>query len=93
MKKLFLSGPMTGYDNFNRAAFNELADYYDKRGYSVLNPAILPNGLTEKDYMQICMAMLLCADEVAFLPKWNESPGAISEHSLACKLKMPITYL
>lgn len=93
MKKLFISGPMTGYENYNRAKFNAVAEGYKKQGYAVLNPAILPNGLEEKDYMQICIAMLLCSDEVVFLPGWHNSPGAVAEHSLACKLKIPLIYL
>ena len=45
----------------------------------VLNPAILPAGLEERDYMQITLAMLNAADLAVFLPDYKESQGAMIE--------------
>lgn len=45
----------------------------------VLNPAILPAGLEERDYMQITLAMLNAADLAVFLPDYQESRGAMIE--------------
>ena len=45
----------------------------------VLNPAILPAGLAEQDYMQIALAMLNAADLAVFLPDYQESAGAMIE--------------
>ena len=45
----------------------------------VLNPAILPAGLEERDYMRIALAMLEAADLAVFLPDYQESAGAMIE--------------
>ena len=50
----------------------------------VLNPADLPEGMTEADYMRICFAMIDCADLVIFQPEWPESVGAGLEYTY-CK--------
>ena len=43
------------------------------------NPATLPDGLTDGDYMRICMAMVDAADLAVFLPDYQESRGAMVE--------------
>lgn len=45
----------------------------------VLNPATLPDGLEQADYMRICLAMLDTADLAVFLPDYQESKGAMVE--------------
>ena len=45
----------------------------------VLNPATLPDGLEQADYMRICLAMLDTADLAVFLPDYRESRGAMVE--------------
>ncbi len=50
----------------------------------VLNPADLPEGMTEADYMRICFAMIDCADLVIFQPEWPESVDAGLEYTY-CK--------
>lgn len=37
--KVFLSGPMTGYENFNFKKFDDVADRLSKAGVDVVNPA------------------------------------------------------
>lgn len=41
----------------------------------VLNPATLPDGLDDVDYMRICMAMVDAADLAVFLPGLPREPG------------------
>lgn len=54
--RIYIAGPMTGYENFNREAFHRAKDALKREGHTVLNPAVLPDGLTQPHYMDICMA-------------------------------------
>ena len=49
----------------------------------VLNPATLPDGLEQADYMRICLAMLDTAELAVFLPDYQESKGAMVEWATA----------
>ena len=90
--KIFISGPMTGHDSFNRPAFNSTSDALSLAGYIVLNPAILPDGLTQAQYMQIDLTMLQCCDAIFMLNNWDDSAGAMAEHALAMKLGLKVIH-
>ena len=76
--KIYIAGKITG-DRRYRAKFREAAKNLEALGHVVLNPAILPAGLEERDYMQITLAMLNAADLAVFLPDYQESKGAMIE--------------
>ena len=76
--KIYIAGKITG-DNEYRAKFQEATSTMEALGHVVLNPAILPAGLEEWDYMQITLAMLNAADLAVFLPDYQESAGAMIE--------------
>ncbi|KAA1141783.1 DUF4406 domain-containing protein, partial [Citrobacter portucalensis] len=61
-------------------------------GHVVRHPAILPDGLEQAEYMDICFAMLRCADGIFLLDGWQQSAGAKAEHALAEKLGLEIQY-
>ena len=52
-------------------------------GFTVLNPAVLPDGLAPEQYMPICMAMLEQAEGIYLLEGWEDSPGARLEWQYA----------
>ena len=89
-KIVYIMGPMTGHVDFNRFAFNHSAFKLKQQGFTVLNPATLPDGLTELQYMDICLAMLRSANAVYALKGWQDSAGANVEMALAKKLKLEI---
>lgn len=91
-RKVYIAGPMTGLPDFNRKAFNDMADILRSRGHIVLNPATLPDGLEQHEYMDICIAMLRCSDTVCLLEGWTGSDGAKAEAALARKLKIEIEF-
>ncbi len=76
--KIYIAGKITGDDGY-RAKFQEAAEKLEALGHVVLNPAILPAGLAEQDYMQITLAMLNAADLAVFLPDYQKSAGAMIE--------------
>ncbi|MBP8268414.1 MAG: DUF4406 domain-containing protein [Aeromonas sp.] len=86
MAKIYIAGPMSGLPNFNRDAFNAEAHRLLGLGHVALNPAILPDGLEQHEYMAICIEMVKMADQLVMLPGWERSAGARAEHALAIKL-------
>ncbi|HDC2548779.1 TPA: DUF4406 domain-containing protein [Salmonella enterica] len=91
MSVIYIAGPMSGIENFNRNAFDIAAIMLKSIGHAVLNPAILPDGLTYGQYIKISKAMLECADTIYLLEGWQDSAGATNEHALAKKLGLKIS--
>lgn len=88
--KVDIAGPMTGLPQFNRPAFHQAALNLSFEHHVPLNPAILPDGLTEADYMAVGITMLQRADAIFLLTGWQRSAGARAEHALALKLSLEI---
>ena len=88
--KVYIAGPMTGLPHFNRPAFQQAAINLSFEKHVPLNPAILPDGLTEADYMAIGLTMLQCAEAIYLLTGWQFSAGARAEHALALKLGLEV---
>ena len=88
--KVYIAGPMTGLPQFNRPAFHQAALNLSFEHHVPLNPAILPDGLTEADYMAVGLTMLQRADAIYLLTGWQFSAGARAEHALALKLGLEI---
>lgn len=59
----------------------------------VLNPARQPERMSPADYMRLSFAMIDCADEVLFLPDWEDSPGAQLEMQYCTYIGKPISVL
>lgn len=84
-KIVYIAGPMSGLPEYNRPAFNTEALHQQQKGHVVLNPANLPDGLTQQQYMGICIEMVKIADEVIMLPNWVNSQGSTAEFHYAMK--------
>lgn len=91
MSVIYIAGPMTGKPGFNRKKFIETATLLWAAGHTVLNPAILPYGLTYEHYMDISFAMLRGADEIYLLDGWEDSEGAKREFNQAVRLRLNIS--
>lgn len=76
--KIYIAGKIAG-DRRYRAKFREAAKTLEAAGHVVLNPATLPDGLTDGDYMRIALAMLEASDLAVFLPDYQESRGTMVE--------------
>jgi hypothetical protein len=87
---LYISGPMTGLPNYNRAAFDRAEDTLVARGHNVWSPARLPPGHDWEWYMTQCLAALPTCDGVALLPGWRYSRGANIEVAAAHNMGMPV---
>ena len=92
MKRIiYLAGPISGpLLPENRQRFHEVEERVSTKWFGcaekvVLNPATLPLGLREQDYMAISMQMLFAADTVVMLNGWEQSTGARIEFEQAKK--------
>jgi hypothetical protein len=93
--RIYLLGPMTGYLNDNRPAFNAAASALRLMGYEVINPAELDEaegGILPKrtDCYRRDMGYLReCTAGVA-LPGWQQSIGARWEAATLRTLECPV---
>lgn len=94
MKTVYLSGPMTGIEDFNHPAFNDAANVLRAAGYSVINPAEI-NTDTSKSWEQCIRADLreLCeCESICLLPGWEKSSGAHLELHMAHRMGMDVLF-
>lgn len=84
LQKLYLSGKITGDQNY-KTKFGSAAGELRKKGFAVMNPAMLPDGFDYDDYMHVCKAMIERCEAIVLLPDWTESDGAKMEvgHAVA----------
>lgn len=85
MKRVYISGPMTGFADFNFPAFNAEAARLRAMGLDVVNPAELnpEPGATWEQCMRKDIAALMTCDTLALLPRWELSDGANLELHIA----------
>lgn len=80
---IYIAGPMSGIEDFNRPAFEAAEIHLRELGHVPLNPGILPTDLPEGAYLPISLAMLQQADAIYLLKGWIISDGAQIEARLA----------
>ena len=93
-KSWYLSGPMTGIEDFNHPAFNDYADALMHLGFRVVNPVnVLPYAPEHawEDYLLADISALVrrCCG-VFLLHGWERSYGARLEVEIARLLGWPV---
>ena len=84
MKRIYLSGPMTGMMDFNFPAFYGETLRLMNLGYEVVNPAEINDaGVTWHECMRRDLKAMLDCDTLALLPGWENSQGAHLEMHVA----------
>ena len=84
MKKVFISGPMTGLPNYNREAFDEAEEMLQNAGFTVVNPAKFGiDDMTDADIARIDLNALLSCNYIYQLEGWSYSKGASAEWSVS----------
>lgn len=92
MKRIYISGPMTGMPALNFPAFHAEAARLTALGYEVVNPADLnPDPETGwQECMRADLKAMLDCDAIALLDGWQKSSGANLEMHVAHRVGMKI---
>lgn len=92
VKRIYISGPMTGMPDLNFPAFHAEAARLSALGYDVVNPAeINPDpGMSWHECMRRDLRALLDCDALALLEGWQKSAGAHLEMHVAHRIGMEI---
>lgn len=100
-KTYYLSGPMSGYPEYNFPAFEEAAFVLRAHGVKVASPHEIDHGETEENrgklpyetYMEAAIDMLngQCQG-IILLPGWPQSTGARRELVAALEVDMPVYF-
>ena len=90
---IYLSGPMTGYPDFNYPAFRKATTFLRMQGLEVFDPSECfdgDQGLSKEVYMREDIAAVLKASIVVVLDGWEQSPGARLEVEVAKAIGIPV---
>lgn len=97
MTTVYLSGPMSGYDDWNAPAFTEVRETLRSQGLTVLCPAEMSSHGTfprtheaRPQHMRRDVEKVLEADEVVVLAGWEKSRGACLEVAIALEIGIPV---
>lgn len=95
VSKIYISGPMTGYPEYNLPAFSSAEQVLRMSGYTAINPGWrgVVEGKTWQDYMRDAFRDLVECDGMAMLPGWSTSKGASLEWTVGNALGMDIREL
>lgn len=91
--KIFISGAMTKDPNFKEKFYNAYMFLQNRFPNAViLNPAILPEGLNNSQYMTLDFTMIDCCDTIYMLKDYKDSNGAMLEYCYAKYCNKKIIY-
>jgi nucleoside 2-deoxyribosyltransferase len=88
---VYIAGPITDVPDYKRA-FNQAENELLIRGYIPIKPSTLPQGMTEAQYMRICLSMIDAADAVLVLPGSHKSDGVTVEYTYAKYIGKPVAF-
>ena len=91
----YISGPMTGYPDFNFPAFAAAAATFRGAGWTILSPHENFGGDQTRDYLEYLradMEAIRQAEAIILLPGWPSSNGARWELQIALGLKLKVYF-
>lgn len=86
---IYIAGSIKDDPNY-RTKFSAAESYLIMKGWTVLNPACLPEDLKPTAYMPICLAMVSAADALVVLAGSESSEGAAVEQKFARYQGIPV---
>lgn len=98
-EKIYIAGPMSGYEEHNKDSFLKAERLLIKKGYEVISPRLISEEVREKvespgfeDYMRRDLEQLIKCDIIYLLEGWGKSKGAWLEYQVAKGLGMSIMF-
>jgi len=93
MKRVYLSGPMSGYPESNFPAFHQWAARLRADGFDVVSPAEIQEAGTWELCLRADLRELCTCEAIALMPGWENSKGANLELHVAHRLGMEVIHL
>jgi hypothetical protein len=93
MKRVYLSGPMSGIADNNFPAFHEWAARLRADGFDVVSPAEIQEAGTWELCLRADLRELCTCEAIALMPGWENSKGANLELHVAHRLGMEVIHL
>lgn len=97
MARFYLSGPMSGLEDYNRPAFHATAQALREQGHEVINPAELlgedDENMTWPAFLARDLRIILTdegLDALVMLTGWRQSKGARLEAFTATTVEIPL---
>lgn len=92
-KRIYISGPITGYDIDDRkAVFQAVKEQLLREGWAVFNPMDngLPQSATREAHMRRDICMLTKCDAIYLMPDWEKANGCVNElfTAVQCGIKV-----
>lgn len=92
-KRIYISGYMPKGQFYNEC-FSQAQEKLEKQGFSVINSGLLgyvvPQDITEDEYMKVCFLLIDMCDSIYMLDGWEKSCGANREYGYALAKDMTI---
>jgi len=95
MKKIYISGKVTGMEEKAKFLFKEAEKDLIKRDYTVVNPMELNHSGHDKswqNYMRLDIKALCDCDAIYMLTNWRDSEGAKVELAVANHLELDVMH-
>lgn len=94
LENVYIAGPMTGIEGFNKPAFDMVAKSLITHGVAVYSPAAVINPSDRSDLLRQGLLMLAgWAKAILLLPGWEDSAGATLERNVAEELGLDVYIL
>ena len=91
--RIYISGPMTGYEDLNWLAFKDAQITLENMGHEVFNPGNHRQGTTRRQALETDLAWICRkAGGMVMLWDWGQSRGAVAEYATANALEIPVWY-